>query len=184
MKSILKYKKCLFWKSQSSIGAGYLPSVAYGCVFLGASCYNPTTGALKWQDNLSPEDSPAVANGLVYVGSGSSLYCLNATNGNNLWSKSLAGIVYSSLALTSNYVYAASSSPAMVYCFNAITGVAVWNYSIKGDTITSSSLAIANGRVYITTDGGTIYCFGSIGSTQALPIYSQPIFLVRVYDLH
>jgi outer membrane protein assembly factor BamB len=50
--------------------------------------------------------SPAVANGVVYVGSfDSNVYALNASTGAKLWSYYIGGEVYSSPAVANGVVY-------------------------------------------------------------------------------
>jgi outer membrane protein assembly factor BamB len=55
----------------------------------------------------------------------------------------------------------ARSRHATLYALDALTGAELWS---SGDQITSfshfSSLAVANGRVYLGTYDGTLYCFG------------------------
>ena len=55
----------------------------------------------------------------------------------------------------------AHSGHATLYALDALTGAELWS---SGDQITSfshfSSLAVANGRVYLGTYDGTLYCFG------------------------
>jgi outer membrane protein assembly factor BamB len=55
----------------------------------------------------------------------------------------------------------ARSGHATLYALDALTGAELWS---SGDQITSfshfSSLAVANGRVYLGTYDGTMYCFG------------------------
>ena len=55
----------------------------------------------------------------------------------------------------------AQSGHATLYALDARTGAELWS---SGDQITSfshfSSLAVANGRVYLGTYDGTLYCFG------------------------
>ena len=55
----------------------------------------------------------------------------------------------------------AGSTSAVLFALDARTGKELWS---SGDQITSwshwSGLSIANGRVYIATFDGTLYCFG------------------------
>ena len=55
----------------------------------------------------------------------------------------------------------ATSTHATIYALDARTGKELWS---SGDQITSfnhfSGLSVANGRVYIGTYDGTLYCFG------------------------
>jgi outer membrane protein assembly factor BamB len=63
------------------------------------------------------ESSPAVANGVVYVGSlNQKVYALNARTGANLWSYGTGGQVYSSPAVANGMVYVGSQD-GKVYAF-------------------------------------------------------------------
>ena len=97
--------------------------------------------------NMHQADPVVIANGVVFgYGNGE-----DATQ-----STADIGLAYNSAA---NRV--AHSSHATLYAFDAKTGDELWS---SGDQIASfshfSSLAIANGRVYIGTYDGTLYCFG------------------------
>jgi hypothetical protein len=87
--------------------------------------------------------SPAVVNGVVFVGSyDSNVYALNASTGAKLWSYTTGSGVYSSPAVANGVVYIGSYDNN-VYALNARTGAKVWNYA-TGDVV-SSSPAVANG---------------------------------------
>ena len=97
--------------------------------------------------NMYQADPVVIANGVVFgYGNGE-----DATQ-----STADIGLAYNSAA---NRI--AHSSHATLYAFDAKTGDELWS---SGDRIASfshfSSLAIANGRVYIGTFDGTLYCFG------------------------
>ena len=97
--------------------------------------------------NMHQADPVVIANGVVFgYGNGE-----DATQ-----STADIGLAYNSAA---NRI--AHSSHATLYAFDAKTGDELWS---SGDRIASfshfSSLAIANGRVYIGTFDGTLYCFG------------------------
>jgi outer membrane protein assembly factor BamB len=97
--------------------------------------------------NMHQADPVVIANGLV----------LGYGNGEDArQSTADIGLAYNSAA---NRI--ANSSHATLYAFDARTGDELWS---SGNQITSfshfSSLAIANGRVYLGTFDGTLYCFG------------------------
>jgi outer membrane protein assembly factor BamB len=89
--------------------------VAKGVVYIGSDDRNvyalkATTGTKLWSyttDNAVPS-SPAVANGVVYVGS-VNLYALKASTGAKLWSYTTGYAVVSSPAVANGVVYVGST---------------------------------------------------------------------------
>ena len=85
------------------------------CIFL-----NAKTGAKLWSyvTRKYVFSSPAVANGVVYVGSeDSNVYALNANTGVKLWNYSTGGVVKSSPAVANGMVYVGSNHFTLVYAF-------------------------------------------------------------------
>ena len=73
--------------------------------------------------------SPAVANGVVYVGSGDyNVYALNAATGAKLWSYRTGYVVCSTPAVANGVVYVGSEDNK-VYALNAATGAKLWSYT-------------------------------------------------------
>jgi len=84
---------------------------------------SPATGGgkLRWryQTGYSVQSSPAVVNGVVYVGSDSdSVYALNASNGILRWQYRTGGYVFSSPAVVNGVVYVGSED-SYVYALTA-----------------------------------------------------------------
>lgn len=52
--------------------------------------------------------SPAVANGVVYYGSGITMFAFNASSGTLLWSFNMQGSVYATPAIVNGVVYVGS----------------------------------------------------------------------------
>src|SRR5579884_2771840 len=97
--------------------------------------------------------SPAVANGVVYVGSGEqdgadgTLYAVDAVTGKLKWSYSLsADMVFSSPAVANGMVYIGSED-CTLYVLDAMSGKLKWSYSTGGSI--NSSPSVANGVVYV-----------------------------------
>jgi hypothetical protein len=68
--------------------------------------------------------SPAVANGVVYIGAGrSNLYALNAANGTELWNFTAGDVINSSPAVANGAVYV-TSLDGNVYAFHLPGGIA------------------------------------------------------------
>ena len=90
-----------------------------------------------------PGFSPAVANGVVYIGSGDYLYALDATTGAKLWRSNTGGD--SSPAVANGVVYVGIDNN--VYALNAATGAKLWSFTTGSDV--RSSPAVVNGMLYV-----------------------------------
>jgi outer membrane protein assembly factor BamB len=105
------------------------------------------------------EPSPAVVNGVVYIGSdGGSVYALNASTGAGLWSYDTGGVVgfasalVGAAAVANGVVYIGSGyNNNNLYALNASTGALLWSYAASGGV---SSPAVANGVVYFGSSSG------------------------------
>jgi len=108
----------------------------------------PTLGAIG-------TSSPAVANGLVYVGSTDhKLYALYASTGTLKWSYPTGGQINSSPAVANGLVYVGSADKKL-YALYASTGAFKWSYPTGGQI--NSSPAVANGLVYVGSYDGKLY---------------------------
>jgi outer membrane protein assembly factor BamB len=132
------------------------------------------TGSLLWQSPLTPTvqqfqfapTTPAVANGVVYIGSASfpyGMYAIDAHTGRHLWQFRTTAPV-SSPAVANGVVYL-STQDGNLYAFDAGTGAVLWRYAIgeaiHGSNSYLSSPAVVNGMVYIAVPGwlNGIYAF-------------------------
>jgi len=121
----------------------------------------PETNTLNWtyQTNGDVESSPAVVDDRVYIGSSdNNVYCLDATNGDELWNYPTDESVWSSPAVVNGKVYVGSNDNN-VYCLNAEDGIKIWNYSTDDDV--RSSPAVYNGKVYIGSSDTNVYCLNA-----------------------
>ena len=110
--------------------------------------------------------SPAVVDGVVYVGSQypqDRLYALKASTGVKLWSYRARYRVWSSPAVANGVVYVGAEDKN-VYALNARTGTKVWNYTTGGKV--DSSPSVVDGVVYIGSDDGNLYALNA--STGAM----------------
>ncbi len=110
------------------------------------------------------ESSPAVANGVIYIGSDDgNLYALNASTGAKLWSFTTDLGVRSSPAVANGVVYVGSYETAgngeggNMYALNASTGAKLWSDN-TGSAVLSSP-AVVDGVVYVDTVAGQLYAF-------------------------
>jgi outer membrane protein assembly factor BamB len=128
--------------------------------------------------------SPAIADGVVYVGSGNSLYALDAAGHVNcsgspktcapLWRADTGGEVLSSPAVVNRVAYVGSAD-GKLYAFDATgsthcSGIPkkctpVWT-AVTGGMITTQAPAVASGIVYIGSFDKKLYAFDAAGNTK------------------
>ena len=131
----------------------------------------PSTNQTLWNSTISGgagvTSSPAVAGGLVYVGSvypGHNVYCWNATTGALKWSYTTGDEVESSPAVVDGLVYVGSND-GKVYCLNAsatpmtASKRLIWSYT-TGNAVFSSP-AVIGGLVYVGSDDYKVYCLNA-----------------------
>lgn len=176
----------LLWLFNAQDRLDSSPTVVDGVVYFVSD--NGTVHALRanggseiWKANIGVGTdhtgvSPAVANGIVYVGSRNGYYALNATDGSQIWfftspysRRQLTGYQYSSPAISGSVVYFGSCD-GYLFALDAYNGSIIWSYQVG--TYVFASPAIANGVVYIGSYDGNIYALG-IPTTQTLP-YANP----------
>ncbi len=95
---------------------------------------------LKWTHNvgnLVDGSSPAVVDGVVYIGA-DSLYALNADSGAALWSYPLRNLE-ASPAVGNGVVYS-NSQDGNIYALNARTGAKLWTSAIGSDDYSSPAV--------------------------------------------
>ena len=126
--------------------------------------HNVGSLGLKWRydpDYGGVSTAPAVANGVVYVGTDNgSVFALDARTGTVLWSYTTAGFVQSSPAVANGVVYFGSADNN-VYALNASTGAKLWSYATGSGWPVTSSPAVANGVVYVGSDDHNVYALNA-----------------------
>ena len=99
--------------------------------------------------------SPAVAGGVVYVGSADShVYALDGSTGELIWSYETGSAVFSSPAVSGGVVYVGSWDNR-VYALDASTGDLIWSYETGAYVL--SSPAVSGGVVYVGSVDGRVY---------------------------
>jgi outer membrane protein assembly factor BamB len=167
----------LKWQFPISVGRSS-PAVVNGVVYIGTDeavespitglnedwlmyALNASTGARLWSFVARYiVNSPAVANGVVYVSSMDyDVYALNATTGATLWAYATGSNVESSPAVANGVVYVGSND-GNVYALNASTGAKLWSYA-TGGPVEFSSPAVANGVVYFDSADNYVYALNA-----------------------
>ena len=110
------------------------------------------------------DSSPAVDNGIVYVGSDDhSLHAFKVDTGASLWGQNAGGTggqIRSSPAVANGVVYIGSDD-GKLYAFDATSGRLLW-FASTGNSIRSSP-TVANGKVYIGSEDHNLHAFNAGG---------------------
>ena len=122
--------------------------------------------------------SPALYRGLIYFGCENGLvYCLNFTDGVEVWVAETSGPIWSTPAVSDGIVYIGSKDGCL-YAFDALDGELLWSFRANGSIY--SSPAVYGGLVVFGSLDGYVYCLdaynGSLRWSFATrgPIYSSP----------
>ncbi len=173
----------------SPSSSGSSPAVYGGVVFVGSFwdhnvyALNATNGVKIWNFTTGSfvESSPAVAKGIVYIGSDDgNFYALNATTGVKIWNYMTSGGT-SAPAIAADVVYVGGFN-GNLYALNASTGNKLWNYTIQKPpgfeeySGLHTSPVVSNGRVYIGSNDYIMIALeeGTVIPTPPPP-FSEPI---------
>jgi len=157
--------------------------VVGGVVFSAGSALaalNAKTGAVIWSASLGGAllfDSPAVANGTVYIGGtlGNTpkqtgvLYAVNARTGKLVWSAPLDNSEIDSSPSVANAVVYIGTDGGTLYAFNARTGARL---AAVAGVSGQSSPTVANGMVYSEDQNGVLFALGL--GTEATGRHGSP----------
>ena len=156
------------WRLRGRNVIGSMPAVANGTVYVGIDnrirAVSAATGA-DWGGSWSydmdghVETTPAVSDGVVYIGSTDSewgpIYALDATSGDEIWSASTWAAIHASPAVANGTVYVGNDD-GNVYAMDAATGAERWTYSTITATI-RSPVVVGSSAVFVVDSGGTLH---------------------------
>lgn len=156
-----------------SYGSGYYSSLssANDLIYItnhdSVSAYN-LNGTFGWRNRISgASGTPTYYNNTLYIAATSGLYALNATNGKQLWFKSLKTTELSlSSPLVSNGSVVYVSGNSTVYAIS-LNGEKLWSYSIPskyGGAFSLSSPTLSSDSTLIVTTTQGIYAFADIAT--------------------
>ena len=113
------------------------------------------TGDELWEQTVkgTPNDAPAVADGLLHVGTLEGfVYGIDADSGNINWEFEADGIISSLTPVADGIVYAATSDDGMVYALDSESGSVVWETEIETDDGLKGSITVGSGHVFVMKD--------------------------------
>ncbi len=191
--------------STNAVGLGSSPALANGVLYVGSQDHklyafdqyggsgtcsgSPKTCTPLWTaatGGVIGESSPAVANGVVYIGSADGkLYAFDAAGGSTtcsgspktctpLWTGATGGAIQGSPTVVNGVVYVGSNDYKL-YAFDAAGGsgrcsgtpktcTPLWTAATGG--VVTPSPAVAGGVVYVGSDDGTLYAFDAAGGSS------------------
>jgi outer membrane protein assembly factor BamB len=187
------------------------PNVVNGVIYIGSGdsniyALNASTGVKLWKyTSLGPSQSviergfdsgafassPAVTNGIVYIGSDDgNLYALDALTGVKIWNYTtsfqityMTGNQVTSSPTVSDGVVYVGSVGGNIYAFNATTGAKIWSY-YTGPSVNygggywhgvQASPAVANGVVYVGSVDGNMYALNASTGKQ---VWTEKFFRI------
>jgi outer membrane protein assembly factor BamB len=124
-------------------------------------CLNASNGQVAWSQILSdlPYSAPLAFDKKIFIGTGSSLYALDARTGQIMWQKTLEGITigHSSVSVHDHILYVGSRE-SKVMAFTANEGNLLWTKDLQKGAIESSAIIDAKKKVlYIGTQQNWLY---------------------------
>jgi outer membrane protein assembly factor BamB len=155
--------------------------------------FHAGSGKIAWRKTIGPsETSPAIVNGVVYVGDWRGrIYAFADKTGRLLWSTQLRGEVKGGVAVAGKSVYVGDYS-SHVYALNIANGHIRWRASAQPRLGATGRFyatpSVAYDRVYIGATDGKVYSFGAASgdlrwstSTGGYVYSSTAVWHERVY---
>ncbi|MCW4001005.1 MAG: PQQ-binding-like beta-propeller repeat protein [Candidatus Bathyarchaeota archaeon] len=122
-----------------------------------------------------------IKEGIVYFGTGTHFYALDAYTGEPLWEVQMGIIYASSPAVSDGCVYFSSVNVTkrdynLFYCLDALTGKEIWHARVY----MGSSPAIAHGCVYVGGNDGQFFAFNA---TTGAKIWNYTVRTSKGYGI-
>jgi class 3 adenylate cyclase/outer membrane protein assembly factor BamB len=164
--------------------SGTRPIVAQGLLWAGSSdghahAFDPATGATRWTWSApAAVDVATVTADMAYLTSAGSLFAVRLVDGTQLWRFDGRGTSLTGPIVTEDTIYTASQGTGQLamYALDRATGHNRWGppFAIASGRQVNPS-AVANGIVYVATDGDGIYALRDIGSAFEVVWHQQGV---------
>lgn len=149
---------------QKAIGgeAYTTPAIERGVAYVATNkplltAFNLKTGAQLWNRDIGGESSPAVGDGVVFLGGDDqSVSALDASTGETRWSTPLGYAIRSSVTFTDDAVYIGSGP--MLSAINRKDGRTLWTHVTGG--VVTADLAVVAETVIASSQDGYVYALG------------------------
>ncbi|MCP4753894.1 MAG: PQQ-binding-like beta-propeller repeat protein [Proteobacteria bacterium] len=116
----------------------------------------PLEGKVRWSKNFSEatDSTPAVADGILYVGEYFKIHALNASTGDSVWVSEVTGPVHSSPAVAGQMLFFGLLDKRII-ALNRFTGQLEWEF--ETDNYVNGSPTVVDGVLYIGSGDGAVY---------------------------
>jgi outer membrane protein assembly factor BamB len=165
------------WETAGGTGTGTV-AVSGGVVFQGdrrLKARDAKTGSLLWRADPMGwvRDTPAVADGLVYVGTGNGrLLAFDEATGSRVWAFRRDHENLSGPTVDAGVVYVASDDHRL-FALDGATGGLLW--SRRFPSVLFPAPTVAGGIVYEVAGGPTDSFLYALDSVTGSPLWKQPI---------
>ncbi|TDC68245.1 PQQ-binding-like beta-propeller repeat protein, partial [Streptomyces hainanensis] len=123
------------------------------------------------------ESSPAVADGVVYVGSGDGgLYAVDAASGTEVWRFATDDVVTTSPAVAGGVAYVSGST--RLYAVDAGTGQERWRFEAGDSDTVVSSPTVADEVVYVGGQFGGLYAVDAASGAEVWRFATDDMMIV------
>lgn len=123
----------------------------------------------SWDQSQMASSSPAVKDGILYVGGDGRFVAINAATGNIIWTYPVIGPVSSSPAVAGDLVFLGLLDGRII-ALNRHSGNLQWQY--RTGNFVGCSPTVVNGLLYIGSSDGRLY---AMDAKLGTPVWSVPI---------
>lgn len=147
--------------------------IAYVTGYRKIFAFNANNGALLWTYNapVAADIGTALAldNGLLYYGDhNGNVFAIDTATRSVKWSfnPGYGGYSFTSSPVVSKGIVYFGTHENKIYALNASSGALLWSYALGQENLygcgngVGASLEIANGKIYVSSTGKGVYCFG------------------------
>ena len=151
--------------------------VGYGGRWNGVAGYNMSSPTVVWDTELSAITGQIACNktkNIIYVPTDPYLYALDATTGQLIWKYTGFGPIYNP-SVANGIVYFISDTN--MYALNESTGQKVFSYPLGYEGYETTQVAVSNGMLFFSGNGGDCDLFA-----LGLPSQDLPVVTFKVLD--